>query len=515
MIHTLSALQMKEALDEGDLSSVDIVHALLARRDAVDPHVRAFVHRFDEAALARAAAMDTARRSGPVGPLHGLPISVKENFATVGVPQSIGVEARLARLARGDAALVATALDAGAIVLGKTNLPQLMLSMETDNDLYGTTWNPWDLTRVPGGSSGGEGAAIASGQSPLGLGTDIGGSIRIPAAWCGIVGLKPTAGRWSLKGAAAGLPGQEALRSVAGPLARTVADVELLMLALDGPAQHRHDPAVPPLAWSRCAGVEGLTIGVFEDDGVISPAASVCRAIREAAEALRAAGATVVPYCPPAGEAMFDVYFGLASADGARTARRTLQGERVTQQLSALMRMASMPGPMRRALATAAGLAGQPRVARLLRALGEKRVDQHWALVRQREELKAAEEAAWREAGLDLVLGPATMTPPALPRRTHDWSIGAWATMRYNVLDRPAGVVPVTHVRPGETVRTVLEDRIDTRAAEFEAGSVGLPIAVQVAGRPWEEHLVMAALRAIEAGAADRPITPVDPTPVR
>ncbi len=512
-----SAVSMVAALQSRAVSSEELVRALHARADAVEGAVRGFTEQYRDASLAAARQVDAARARGDaLGPLAGLPISVKENFGLVGTPATVGVRARLARKATANSALVATALDAGCVILGKSNVPQLLLAIESHNDIWGTTYNPWNTGRVPGGSSGGEAALIASGSSPAGLGTDIGGSIRNPAAWCGICGLKPTAGRWSMVGVAGGQPGQEAIRGQAGPMARTVADVVMLMKALSPERQHALDSLVPPIPFVDPTTVDlsKITVGYYEDDGIFTPAASVRRAVREAVEALRAAGVKVVPYTPPRSWDMFEDYFGLLSADGFKTGLAVIEGEAITPQLKSVARLGRLPSVVRKGLAQALGAAGESRVSRMLGALGEKSVTRHWALVVLRNELKQAEMAAWREAGIDALVGPPTVTPAAIPGETHDWSAGAWHTMRYNLLDLPAGVVPVSTVRDDEQVRGDLVDRLDKKAARFEAGSAGLPVAAQIIARPWEEHIALAVMGAIEAGVSKAPgfpRTPVDP----
>lgn len=517
-IHALSATAMLAAMERRELSSTEITTACFDRIKACDGVVHAFVHLFEEAALAEAARCDAERAAGQLrGPLHGLPISVKENLATAGTAVTLGVAARSSKVEAEDAVIVQAAKQAGAVVIGKTNMPLMLLAMESENGIWGSTWNPWDAGRVPGGSSGGEGAALAAGMSPLGLGTDIGGSIRIPAAWCGIAGLKPTGGRWSSRGQYGAMPGQENIRAAAGPLAREVADLALAMTALGPERQHALDPRVPPVPLPDPAGVDlrGLRIGVYEDD-FFTPAASVRRAVREAADALRQAGAVLVPYTPPPADPLVQNYFGTLSADGSRTMRAFAGDQPPIPQLRGLMALTRMPAFARAGLAAALGAKGERRVKLLLDAFGEKTVAAYWALVAGRGRLQVEELAAWRAADVQLVLGPPTVTPPALPRETGDWSLGAWHTMRYNLLDLPAGVVPVSRVRPDEQQRAELGDRLDRKAATFEEHSAGLPVCAQIIGLPWEEHRVLAAMAAIEAackGRPDFPRTPVDPRP--
>jgi fatty acid amide hydrolase len=184
---------MARQIAAGAITSAELVEAHIRRIEAVNPRLNAVVVTRFEQARAEAAAADEARRRGdPLGPLHGVPITIKECFHVAGTPSTEGVGRFASELVAHDAPLVARLRRAGAIVLAKTNVPQLLLMHETDNPVYGRTQNPWDLERGPGGSSGGEGAIVASGGSPLGLGNDIGGSIRFPAHSCGICGIKPT-----------------------------------------------------------------------------------------------------------------------------------------------------------------------------------------------------------------------------------------------------------------------------------------------------------------------------------
>jgi fatty acid amide hydrolase len=180
----------------GDISSVEAVEAHIERIERVNPRLNAVVVKRYDAARTEAREADERRARGEaLGPLHGVPLTIKESLDLVDTPSTFGLPLRANVLARQDDFYVARMRKAGAIILGKTNVAQLLYYIESDNPLYGRTNNPWNLERSPGGSSGGQAAIIAAGGSPMGLATDIGGSIRVPATFCGIAGLKPTAGR--------------------------------------------------------------------------------------------------------------------------------------------------------------------------------------------------------------------------------------------------------------------------------------------------------------------------------
>jgi fatty acid amide hydrolase len=517
-IHALSALELRRALDEGSLTSVEVVEALIARRRAVDPKLNAFVVDLSDQARKDAARCDAERRAGdrPLGPLHGLPITVKENIEVAGTASTLGIERRRGAVAARDAVTVQLARAQGAIVLGKTNVPQTLIAMESTNFLFGTTNNPWALDRTPGGSSGGEAAAIASGQSVLGLGTDIGGSVRIPAAFTGIAAIKPSLHRWSNRGSVGVLLGQEIVRSQMGPMARTSAEVAFLLRALDTPLHARLDPEVPPMPIGDPAAVSlrGLRVGVFEDDGYLSPCASSRRAVREAADALARAGAELVPFVPPRADEHYLMLACAATADGLATVDAALGDDPVIAPVALNRRLAHTPARLRRVLARGLELLGERRVARSLAAMGERDVASYWRLTFDRTQLQRGELDRWNELALDAVLCPATATPAAQHGATADFTPAACYTTRYNVLNLPAGVCAVTSVRPAETERAERRDRLDARAAEIQRGSAGLPIGVQVVGRPFREDVVLAVMMHVEADARARgeaPALPVDP----
>lgn len=517
MIWQLSAIELARALSRKEMSSEEVVRALHARRDAVNGRLNAFVAELREEALKEARAADEARARGDVkGPLHGLPVTIKDNIDVAGTDATLGATARKGRPSKEDAVTVRLLREAGAIVIGKTNIPQTLLSMETTNPIFGTTVNPWNSKRVPGGSSGGEAAAIASGMSLFGVGTDIGGSVRIPAAFCALAGLKPTLNRWSNKGSNSAVPGQEIVRSQMGPLARSVRDLDLLFRTLDSPLHARFDPEVAPLPIGDPLHVElrGLRIGIYDDDQYFTPAASVRRAVNEASRHLEARGCVLVPFDPPRANEHYRMMVSAVTADGMETLRELVGTDPIIDALKMNWRASKLPPAARKALGRVVRAMGEVRASDALSAMGPRTVREYYKLAAHRLAMQREETVAWNDAHIDAILCPATATPAPLLGETGDFTPAACYTTRYNVLNLPAGVVPVTRVRADETARTLLLDRVDKRAARFEKESDGLPVSVQIVARPFREDVVLAIMAAIEDAARESdsfPKTPIDP----
>src|SRR5258708_180433 len=253
------------------VSATEIIEATLERICVLDPKLGAFVHLDAEGARATARNADSAvMRNDTLGPLHGVPITIKGNIDVAGWPCPAGSLLRKDYVPQHDAPLVARLRAAGAIILGNTNTPEFLMAYESDNLLTGKTSNPWDLSRTAGGSSGGQAAAIASGCSFGGVGSDGGGSIRVPAHFSGICGLKPTPGRIPSTGHYP--PGAGALSwlGVVGPMARTIADVRALFEVIAGPDAGDALSAPVPLvsAASVTDRLKGIRIGVLETDAL-------------------------------------------------------------------------------------------------------------------------------------------------------------------------------------------------------------------------------------------------------
>ena len=508
-----SAVALAGRIASGEVSATEVVEAHIARIEAVNPRLNAVVvTRYPEA---RAEARDADRRRAagePLGPLHGVPVTVKECLDLAGTASTFGLPARAGHVAAADDAYVARLRAAGAIVLGKTNVAQLLMSLESYNPVYGRTNNPWNAERSPGGSSGGEGAIVAAGGSPLGLGTDIGGSSRIPAAFCGITGYKPTQGRTPDAGRASIPFGQRAIVSQVGVLARSVDDVALAFNVIAGASEEALEPPIP-LGDDRAVDVATLRVAVYEDDGLFPASPAVRRAVREAAQLLAAAGARVTAWTAPDLSKATEIFFGLLSADRGTGMRALLRGGKVDPNIAPLLMMAKQRRPAIAAIRALLGTVGQRRTAGMIAAFGYGDTHRYWQLAEaQIEYRRAFLEALDSDQGgpFDLVLSP----PCALPAFTHgaarDLGLAGSYSLLANVLGFPAGVVPVTNVRDDEdAVRAPSRDAVERAAAKVDRGSAGLPVGVQVMARPWRDDVALAAMRATERAANYRAKSPM------
>ncbi|MGH7895397.1 MAG: Asp-tRNA(Asn)/Glu-tRNA(Gln) amidotransferase subunit GatA [Candidatus Binatia bacterium] len=319
------ALSLRDAVSRvrrRDLSAVELTRATLERIAATDPAVGAYLTVCADQALTAAADVDRRLAAGDtVGPLAGAPVGVKDVICTAGVRTTAGSRILERFVPSYDATVVARLRAAGAIIVGKLNCDEFAMGSSTENSGLGTTRNPWDGSRVPGGSSGGSAVAVAARSCAAALGTDTGGSIRLPAAFCGVVGLKPTYGRVSRYGVMAYASSLDQV----GPLARDVADAALVFEAIAG-----HDPRdstssprpLEPVTESLSRGVRGLRLGLPKEYFVEGMQPEVDRAVRDAVKTLEGLGATVEPISLPHTEYAIATYYLVATAEASSNLAR-------------------------------------------------------------------------------------------------------------------------------------------------------------------------------------------------
>jgi amidase len=321
-----SASELAAAIRSKKLSSKEIVEAHLERIALVNPKLNAIVQLTAETARKDAAAADAAVARGEIGgPLHGVPMTIKDTLETAGVICTGGTKGRANYVPQADATAVARLRAAGAIFLGKTNVPELAGAIESDNLVYGRTNNPYDLTRTPGGSSGGEAAIVAACGSPLGLGTDAGGSIRIPAHFCGLAALKPTSGRVPRTGQFPQPMGARAAVFHVSLISRRVEDLALALPIIAGPDFRDSSIVGMPLLDPKAVSIAGLKVAYFDDDGVAAPTKEIVAAVRDSAKAFADAGVKVEERRTPDAEKAATVYYDMSRGDGGAGTRAFLK----------------------------------------------------------------------------------------------------------------------------------------------------------------------------------------------
>ena len=499
-----SASELAALIAAGEISALECIEAQIARIEQVNPSLNAVVvKRYDEARN-EARAVDRRRIAGEaLPPLAGVPVTIKECLDLAQTPSTFGLVARRGRLATADVREVASLRAAGAVALGKTNVAQALFFVESDNPVYGRTNNPYDADRTCGGSSGGEAAIIAAGGSSLGLGTDVGGSLRIPAAFCGVASMKPTAGRFPDYGTGSLSVGQTAIASQIGVLARTAGDVALGLEALEA-GRDPFQPA-PTFGDFRSVDVTRLRIGWYAEDGVFPSSPAVRRAVEELVSSLSAAGAQVVGWSPPHMDEAVGLVLSIFSADGGVLIKQLLAGGPVHPTLKTVLGMGGLPRPLLRLLPSLLTAIGQPSLAALPRFFGNTRTVDYWRIVERLIDYRRrfAEAMDRAEGGpLDLIVGPVCALPAFRHGATKDLSVGGGHTFLYNALGYPAGVVPVTRVRADEqSGRPASRDLVVKAAKACDENSADLPIGVQIAARPWREHTALAAMQVVEQRA--------------
>ena len=460
------AAELALAIRAREVSSREVVEALLDRIAAVNECVIAVTVVLAELALAAAEAADAALASGAaVGPLHGVPFTVKENIDLEGTPTTQGLPAFAEVLPPGDAPHIVQVKAAGAIPIGRTNLPDFGLRWHSDNALRGATRNPWEAGRTPGGSSGGEAAALATGMTPLGMGNDLGGSLRVPSQFCGTAALKPTLGRvpWASLLEPQDVPISFQLMAVQGPMARRVEDLRVALAAMSGP-----DPRDP---WWTPAPLQGPTIdGPVRVAVTVDPAgqgvdARVAAGVRRAAEALRDAGYQVEEREPPAVAAGADLWAKQVMTEIALVLLPVLEPV-VAPDALRFLRLATEVAPP---------LVYQEYITSFAARQGIARA---WSMF---------------QSECPLVLGP-VCTMPAFP-------------VGYDI----AGADEVRRLLDAMRL-VVLVNLLGLPAAAVPVGVAdGLPQGVQIIGPRYREDLCLDAAQAIEERLGA--LTPIDPRP--
>ena len=442
-----SATEQAQAIQDRQVSSEELVIACLQRIEAVNPILNAVVQLAADPALASARNADIALASGEVkGPLHGVPMTLKDSIDTAGIITTAGTMGRKSFIAQEDATVATRLKNAGAILLGKTNTPELTLYGETVNLVYGQTNNPYNPERIPGGSSGGAATIVASGGSAFDLGTDTGGSIRQPAHFCGVAGLKPTSGRVPRTGHIVSyeMGALDSLTTI-GPLTRSVADLQLVFSIIAGPDWR--DPAMIPMPIGNPNEIDlnGLRAAFYTDNGIVSPTPEVAATTKAAVSALVDAGIVSEENRPEEVATTGSLWLQVATADGSAWVHRLLKAAGTTETHPVLHRF----------------ITAEPVSSAELTALLEE-VDR----------VRSAMLGFLKN--YDLIICPVNAFPAMPHGQVSAQGDGYSYTRIYNITGWPVVVV-----------RCGTSDE-------------GLPIGVQVIARPWREDVALAAAQHLE-----------------
>jgi amidase len=443
------------------MSVVELAEAHIQQIERLNPQLNAFADFDAERVRADARRLDAQKDSR--GPLHGLPVTVKSSIATAGCKCEIGSLLHQGDVPREDAVVVARLRAAGALILGTTNCPEFLMAYETVNLLHGRTNNPWDLERTPGGSSGGESAAIAAGLSAAGMGSDSGGSVRVPAHFTGICSLKPTPGRIPGRGHLPPCVGPFSTLGAIGPMARTMGDVALMFSTLSG--QDKHDPVSPPAVLRSPSALElrSNTIGFFEDDGLVPVTPETRAAVQAAVAALRDAGFRVEPFRPRTLELLRQLWHKFFVQCGAMFYAPAIRGRehQLSFLFSEFLSFSEALPPL-----TTQQLLDAWAELDLIRAKTLEAMSQHPVLL-----CPVASIPAFRHSEREWVID----------NHVVEYLDAVRYTQWFNALSSPAAVIPVG------------------------SSSEGLPIGVQIVARPFEDETALGVASVVDAAFGYRP----------
>ncbi|XP_051867746.1 fatty-acid amide hydrolase 1 [Pristis pectinata] len=499
-ILSLSLHELHEKLQRGVLTPDSVLHAYMKKALEVNKQLNCLTDFLPDC---RTQVQDAQVKQK--GLLYGIPVSIKDNIDYKGHDSTCGLRKFLNWPATKDSVVVQVLKKQGAVPFVKTNLPQSLLSYECSNPIFGQTVNPHDAKRTSGGSSGGEAALIAAGGSILGIGSDIGGSVRVPASFCGICGFKPTGKRLSYKGLKMSVPGQKFVETAIGPLARDVDSLALCMKALLCEDMFYLDSTVPPLPFNDevYSSSKPLRIGYYESDGLWIPLPCMKRAIMETKQLLEEAGHTLVPFTPLKPSYAFKelVIKGLGSA-GSTVILEKLKGDIIDPNLKDLLYVYKMPPVIKKIMSFLLKPFSR-RMADILKNLcGIGSVSELWKHQTAVEAYCEEYVNLWKSKKLDVLLCPA-LGPAFSLGYAGKLTVSSSSKIIFNLLNFPAGVVPVGMVT--EKDEEELKDYVgycndfwDRSFKKAVSGAVGLPLAVQCVALPWQDELCLRFMKEVE-----------------
>lgn len=510
-----TATEIVQRISASEWTASQVLEAYIARAVEAQRRTNCLTEVFFEDARRQAIQLDEefAATKKVRGRLHGVPMTFKDQFEIAGYDTTIGFTRWANQPCTDDAFLVSLCRAEGAIIIAKTNVPQTMFAFECSNPLWGRTLNPWNDKYTCGGSTGGEAAVLAMDGSALGVGSDVGGSIRIPASYCGIYSLKPSTGRVSAHGARGCRPGFEAIRVAYGPMARSIEDCDLFSRITFG----QLDPArrVTPVPYRPVELPKKLKFGYYFCDSLAQSSPATVRAIQETVNGLRKAGHECVEFSTLLPPSAMEVFVGLVTSDGYKKMLSHLQGDPQEDSLFLSTLGAKVPGFVRSLMCWAAQtFFGDRMFPRFFSQARTKSVIEFCDLIDRRNKVEEAwYQEVWDKHEFDGIIAP-VQALPVIPHGACAYLSGmASATVLFNVIDSPVGIVPVTRVdasldqlpsnfKPGETGGSTIFEKFmyqdGSRTVYNPQEMAGMPVGVQIVGRKWDDEKVLAMMRVVD-----------------
>jgi amidase len=532
-----AATHILEQIRNGKWTSLQVTQAFARQAIKEDERLNFMTECLLAEALERAATLDaTFKQTGRVvGTLHGLPCSFKDQYAMVGFDSTVGISSFANKPKTEEAVTVQLFKAAGGVVLFKTNVPQTMMTPECTNPLWGITGNPANPEFTPGGSSGGEGASVMSNSSAIGFGSDIGGSLRFPMAFCGGYSLRPSEHRFPKCGVFDMFDHHESptIEAVCGPMAKTLGDLSFMWQYMLEQAPWRLDNTVIQMPWRRVEAKPHYNFAYYSKDGYSNTSPACIRAVEEAVAALRAQGHTCTEIVPPSVDEATRLFVELTSVDGEAGMKQILGSDPREKNVALSLTVPGLPAFVRRTLATAVKYwYKDSQYPALFEAIGSHNTEQIYRLTRERSHYKqrwldevwyradgenAKKAKSERQQTFDGIICPVFPVPAFKHTLSKEILPTAVTCFLFNLLDYSAGVVPVTKVD------AALDDHTSAQHADKYTGSWrgvfhelmykgmfgdeavynakamhGLNVAVQVVGQQFEEEKVLTMMKVLD-----------------
>ncbi|KIX05434.1 uncharacterized protein Z518_06306 [Rhinocladiella mackenziei CBS 650.93] len=485
------ATDILSALHSRKSKAVDVIRAFCKRAAIAHQATNCLAEILFEEAFAHAAELDEYMEihGRPKGVLHGIPVSVKEHIHMKGTKATCGLIAWADQMSPKDALIVRTLREQGAVFHVKTTNPQTLMAIETDSNLFGRTLNPHNPELSSGGSTGGEGALIAMGGSVMGIGTDIGGSIRVPSAFCGIHGIKPSVGRLPHGGLSGLHDGMQNIIGAVGPMARSIEDLELFCSVALANQPWDHEPSLIGIPWKTDVEMPTrLKIGVIWNDGVVQPHPPVSRALKEVVTALQNEGYTTVDWNVDLHKALTDTVNEAYFLDGGKEYHDVLSAGR------------EPPVPILRWL---------------LENKANRRysVEETWRVNAQLDRLRTKYAEQWNDSRVDAIICPVNASVASVHEESRYWGYSSV----FNALDYPAVVIPVGIVKQSDTWESFppassaklseMDDWYHQLYDEKHGPSryCDAPVGIQIVGRRLQEEKLLKIAERIENSVSRRP----------